>query len=149
MRISDWSSDVCSSDLQDFYFNSRYADRRGQPGVCDFTFGNPQEFPLPGLVQALHRQADLQSESWYAYKTNEADACAFLAESLSRELGLAFAPADIAMTPGAFGAIALAFRLLLTPGDEVLIPLPGWFCYGSMLAAEGVDRKSTRLNSSH
>ncbi|HEY9539983.1 MAG TPA: aminotransferase class I/II-fold pyridoxal phosphate-dependent enzyme [Kiloniellaceae bacterium] len=132
--------------VQDFYFNSRYADRRGQPGVCDFTFGNPQEFPLPGLVQALHRQADLQSESWYAYKTNEADACAFLAESLSRELGLAFAPADIAMTPGAFGAIALAFRLLLTPGDEVLIPLPGWFCYGSMLAAEGVKAVQVPLD---
>src|SRR3546814_13349512 len=95
--------------VQDFYFNSRYADRRGQPGVCDFTFGNPQEFPLPGLVQALHRQADLQSESWYAYKTNEADACAFLAESLSRERGLAFAPAALAMTQRAFGAIALAF----------------------------------------
>src|SRR3546814_14928329 len=59
--------------VQDFYFNSRYADRRGQPGVCDFTFGNPQEFPLPGLVQALHRQADLQSASWYDYTTHEAD----------------------------------------------------------------------------
>src|SRR3546814_1540199 len=48
------------------------------------------------------------------------------------------------MTPGAFGAIALAFRLLLTPGDEVLIPLPGWFCYGSMLAAEGVKAVQVR-----
>ena len=124
--------------VQDFYFNSRYAERRGQPGVCDFTFGNPQEFPLPGLVQALHRHADPQNQNWYAYKTNEAEACAFLAESLSRELGLAFEPDDIAMTPGAFGAIALAFRLLLTPGDAVLIPLPGWFCYGTMLAAEGM-----------
>lgn len=124
--------------VQDFYFSSRYAERRGQPGVCDFTFGNPQEFPLPGLVQALHRHADPQSKDWYAYKTNEADSCAFLADSLSRELGVAFEAEDIAMTPGAFGAIALAFRLLLTPGDEVLIPLPGWFCYGSMLAAEGV-----------
>src|SRR3546814_1587608 len=48
--------------VQDFYFNSRYAARRGQPGVCDFTFGNPQEFPLPGLVQALHRHADRSEE---------------------------------------------------------------------------------------
>lgn len=124
--------------VQDFYFNSRYAERRGQPGVSDFTFGNPQEFPLPGLVQALHRHADPRAENWYAYKTNEAEPRAFLADSLSRELGLDFAVEDIAMTPGAFGAIALAFRLLLSPGDEVLIPLPGWFCYGTMLAAEGV-----------
>lgn len=124
--------------VQDFYFNSRYAERRDQPGIADFTFGNPQEFPLAGLVQALHRRADPQSKDWYAYKTNEAAACAFVADSLSRELGVPFEAEDIAMTPGAFGALALGFRLLLSPGDEVLIPLPGWFCYGSMLAAEGV-----------
>ena len=124
--------------VQEFYFDSRYAERRGESGVSDFTFGNPQEFPLPGLVQALHRRADPQAKDWYAYKTNEAESCAFLADSLSRELGVPFEADDIAMTPGAFGAIALAFRLLLDPNDEVLIPLPGWFCYGSMLAAEGV-----------
>ncbi|HMA15986.1 MAG TPA: aminotransferase class I/II-fold pyridoxal phosphate-dependent enzyme [Kiloniellaceae bacterium] len=133
--------------VQDFYFNSRYAERRGQPGVADFTFGNPQEFPLTGLVQALHRRADPQSKDWYAYKTNEAAACAFLADSLARELGVPFEADDIAMTPGAFGAIALAFRLLLSPGDEVLIPLPGWFCYGSMLAAEGVKAVQVPLDA--
>jgi len=122
--------------VQDFYFHSRYAERRGAPGVCDFTFGNPQEFPLAGLVQSLHRHADPQNTGWFAYKTSETAACAYLADSLGRELGLAFEPEDIAMTPGAFGAIALAFRLLLSPGDEVTVPLPGWFCYGSILSAE-------------
>lgn len=132
--------------VQDFYFNSRYADRPGAPGVCDFTFGNPQEFPLPGLVQALHKHADPQTKDWYAYKTNEAEARGFLADSLSRELGVPFEAEDIAMTPGAFGAIALAFRLLLSAGDEVLIPLPGWFCYGSMLAAENVKAVQVPLD---
>src|SRR3546814_18842501 len=37
--------------VQDFYFNSRYDDRRGQTGVCDFTFGNTPEFPLPGRTE--------------------------------------------------------------------------------------------------
>ena len=27
------------------------------PGVADFTFGNPQELPLPGLVDALRSNA--------------------------------------------------------------------------------------------
>ncbi len=39
------------------------------------------------------------------------------------------------MTQGAFAAIALAFRLLLDAGDEVVIPVPGWFCYAPMLRA--------------
>ncbi|MEQ8354268.1 MAG: aminotransferase class I/II-fold pyridoxal phosphate-dependent enzyme [Kiloniellaceae bacterium] len=121
--------------VQDFFFTSRYGERRGNPSICDFTFGNPQEFPLAGLVDAIHQHADPQANSWYAYKANEAEPCAFLADSLSRELGLAFEPEDIAMTAGAFGAIALAFRLLLEAGDEVIVPLPGWFCYGSVLSA--------------
>ena len=58
--------------VTDFYFNSRYAERRGAPGVADFTFGNPQEFPLTGLVDALHKHADPQDKNWYAYKTSEA-----------------------------------------------------------------------------
>jgi aspartate aminotransferase len=132
--------------VTDFYFKSRYAERRGAPGVADFTFGNPQEFPLAGLVDALQQHAEPRNESWYAYKTSEQAACAFLADSLLRELGLPFEPEDIAMTPGAFGAIALAFRLLLSPGDEVTIPLPGWFCYGTVLAAENATAVQVKLD---
>src|SRR3546814_14076293 len=59
--------------VQDFYFNSRYADRPGQPGVCHFTFGNPQEFPLPGLLPAPPPQADRHAAIWYDYKQTQHD----------------------------------------------------------------------------
>ena len=39
------------------------------------------------------------------------------------------------LTQGAFGAIALAFRLVMDAGAEVVIPVPGWFCYAPMLRA--------------
>jgi hypothetical protein len=29
--------------VKNFYFNSRYGERRGDPGIADFTFGNPHE----------------------------------------------------------------------------------------------------------
>src|SRR3546814_20955915 len=32
MRISDWSSDVCSSDLERLYTNARFAKDRDDPG---------------------------------------------------------------------------------------------------------------------
>ena len=128
--------------VQDFFFKSRYGARRGSAEICDFTFGNPQEFPLPGLVEALQKKAAPQNHSWFAYKASETEPCAFLADSLSRDLGLDFEPEDFAMTAGAFGAITLAFRLLLAPGDEVITPLPGWFCYGATLSA--FDAKEVR-----
>ena len=58
-----------------------------------------------------------------------------IADALSRELGLGFEPEDVTLTQGAFGAIALAFRLVMDAGAEVVIPVPGWFCYAPMLRA--------------
>lgn len=71
----------------------------------------------------------------FAYKTSEEEPRAAVAAALSAELGLPFQPEDVALTKGAFGAIALAFSLLLDPGDECIIPLPGWFCYAAILRA--------------
>jgi aspartate aminotransferase len=89
--------------------------------------------PLAGLVEALAQNIHPQNPNWFAYKTSEPEPRTFIAEALSRELGLDFEPEDIALTQGAFAAIALAFRLVLDAGDEVVIPVPGWFCYASML----------------
>ncbi len=100
---------------------------------ADLTFGNPNEMPLPALVAALKARMEPQAPSWFAYKTSEEEPRRIIATALQAELDLPFHPDDIIMTQGAFGAIGLAFSLLLDPGDECLIPLPGWFCYGAML----------------
>ena len=113
---------ACFANVREFFFSSRYGVRRGDPGICDFTFGNPQELPLPGLVDTIQRHAVPLNKNWYAYKTSEDEPRAFIAERLGAELGIAFAPEDIALTAGAFGAISLAFGLLLAPGDEEVIP---------------------------
>jgi aspartate/methionine/tyrosine aminotransferase len=101
--------------------------------ALDFTFGNPHERALTGLTDAMRAQIEPRSVDWYAYKTSERPAQEAVAEGLRGELGLDFAPDDIAMTQGAFGAIALALALLADAGDEVVIPAPGWFCYEPML----------------
>lgn len=118
--------------VSDFF--QRY--RKGVPDDqvrADLTFGNPHEMPLPKLVESLKRHIEPKRVDWFAYKTNEEDAQAVVARALSAELGLAFEPQDIAMTPGAFGAISLAFSMLMDPGDECIIPMPGWFAYTTML----------------
>jgi aspartate aminotransferase len=124
-----------------FYFQSRYAERRFAPGISDFTFGNPHELPLPGIVAAIRERAVPLDKNWFAYKTSEAEPAAFLAEHVGRELGLPFEPQDIALTSGGFAAIAVAVRLVLDAGDEAIYSEPGWFCYAStLLAADAVPR---------
>ena len=85
--------------------------------------------PLEGLVSAIRARAVPHDKNWFAYKTSEEDPQAFLAEHVGRELGLAFDPADIALTAGAFGAIMVAFHLVLDVGDEAIYSEPAWFCY--------------------
>ncbi|WP_258725516.1 aminotransferase class I/II-fold pyridoxal phosphate-dependent enzyme [Cellulomonas sp. NS3] len=115
-----------------FFLSLRAMD--GQPDVVDLSFGDPHEMPLPALVDAIRANLEPRAEDWFAYKTSLAPAQEAVAAGLRAELGLDFAAADITMTQGAFGAIALAFRLVADVGDEVVVPEPGWF-YAPMLRA--------------
>ena len=142
-------ADAAFAAVKAFYFTSRYGTRRDDPGICDFTFGNPQEMPLAGLVAALRERAIPHDKNWFAYKTSEPEPQAFLANRLRQELGLAFEPDDIALTTGAFAAIMVALRLVLDAGDETVISEPAWFCYEPMLlAADAVPRKVNLLRPS-
>lgn len=123
-----------------FFLSLRAMD--GRPGVVDLTFGDPHEMPLPALVDALRANIEPQAEDWFAYKSSLAPAQEAIAAGLRDELGLAFEAADITMTQGAFGAIALAFRLVAGAGDEVVIPAPGWFYAPMLRAADMVPVKA-------
>jgi aspartate aminotransferase len=121
----------------DFIREFRFDEMDADPEVGNFAFGNPQEMPLPGFVDALHRAVEPRDKDWFAYKRSEPEAQEIVAAALRDELGIPFEPADIAMTSGAFGALATAIQLTVDPGDEVIISLPPWFFYESMIAAAG------------
>jgi len=136
------AADAAFADIKHFYFESRYGQRRLEEGICDFTFGNPHELPLLGIIKAIRDRAIPHDKNWFAYKTSETEPQAFLAEHVGRELGLAFEPEDIALTTGAFAAIMVAIHQTLDAGDEAIFSEPAWFCYESMLlAADAVPRK--------
>ena len=135
------ATDAAFASVKNFY-NSRYGERRLVPGICDFTFGNPHEMPLEGIVTAIRERAIPHDKNWFAYKTSEQNSQTTIAERLSHELDLTFEPEDIALTTGAFAAIMVAFRLVVDAGDEVIYSEPAWFCYEPMLlAANGVPQK--------
>ena len=136
------AADAAFAAARSFYSSSRYGVHRLDPDVCDFTFGNPHELPLAGLVTAIREHAQPHDKNWFAYKTSEPEPQAFVAERLGAELGLPFAPADIALTTGAFAAIAVALHLVLEARDEAIFSEPAWFCYEPLLLAAGaVPRK--------
>lgn len=121
----------------DYLEASSYFEKSQLPNISDFAIGNPQELPLNAFVDAIERAADPQDKNWFAYKLSEPESQEIIAASLSRELGIPFEPADIAMTNGAFGALTVAMHVVLDAGDEVIITLPPWFFYESMVVGAG------------
>ncbi len=140
-------ADAAFAAVRDFYLTSRYGERRLEPGICDFTFGNPHELPLERVVEAIRTHAVPHDKNWFAYKSSEEEPRTFVAESLGRELGLEFEPEDIALTGGAFAAITVAFHVLLDAGDEAVISEPAWFCYEPMLLAADAMPRKVRLQA--
>src|SRR3546814_15978437 len=64
MRISDWSSDVCSSDLPSV--STLYAGRLAQKGVVDQTI-------IDEMVEHFVKHLDEEFEAGKAYLPNKAD----------------------------------------------------------------------------
>ena len=107
------------------------------PDACDFVFGNPHEMPLPEIGDAIARWAAPRSERWFEYKSSEPATVAAVVRSLRSRVGIEFDAADIAMTTGAFGAIAATLRAIVDAGDEVIYLSPPWFFYPQMIMTLG------------
>jgi aspartate aminotransferase len=117
--------------------DSAYSHHSRDPQVCDFTFGNPQELPLPAFTAALQRWAEPQNKNWFAYKMDEAEARQAAADGLERFHGTRFDPEHIYLTNGAFGGLFAALRVIAGPGDEVIFISPPWFFYEAMILEVG------------
>jgi aspartate aminotransferase len=128
------------------WFNGGDWERRHlDPGIADFTFGNPQELPLTGLVDALQRHAVPQDKDWFAYKFSEQEPREVVAGSLRTRTGIDYRPEDIALTAGAFGGLAVTLRALADEGDEVIFLSPPWFFYELLIASSGATPVRLRL----
>lgn len=131
----------------DWFADGPWERHHLDPDIADFTFGNPQEMPLSGLVDALQRNAVPQNKDWFAYKFSEAEPRQVVADSLRRRTGIDFEPADVAMTAGAFGALGVTIRALCEEGDEVIFLSPPWFFYELMIVSSGATPVRVRLTA--
>jgi aspartate aminotransferase len=127
-------------------FLGAHARRQHDPGICDFTLGNPHQMPQEAYVAALREQLEPRDESWFAYKTNGTEAQAAAAQSLRRLLEMPFEPEDIHLTTGGFTAIAMAMKAVADPGDEVVYSLPPWFMYEPIITEAGLVPVKVRIN---
>jgi aspartate aminotransferase len=132
--------------VEEYFVNTYLKILAERSDIVDFTFGNPHEMALPGLVDALQTWSIPRTTNWFGYKASEPNAQEIVAESLQRLLGMTFEPEDIAMTTGGFAAITTAIKTVADPGDEVIYGLPPWFSYEALCAEAGVSRVKVPIN---
>jgi aspartate aminotransferase len=99
---------------------------RGEENVFDFTLGNPFGDPPAPLSAELARLCADPPPGLHRYMPNAGfpESRSAAARSLSRATGLPFTENLVVMTVGAAGALNVALRALLSPGDEVVVLAP-------------------------
>jgi len=104
----------------------------GDDAVFDFSIGNP-DLPVPQAIKArLKAVVEADDGDLHAYMPNAGlpEARAAIAARLNRDQGLSLEGAQVVVTCGAAGALNIAFKALLEPGDEVLVSSPYFVEYG-------------------
>jgi aspartate aminotransferase len=100
----------------------------GAENVYDLSLGNPVMEPPPEFKREIKRLADNPFKGMHGYMENAGypETRAAVAAQLSRETGLKLTEKDVIMAVGAAGAINVALKTILDPGDEVIVFIP-WF----------------------
>ena len=114
-----------------FEEGARLKAEHGPGRVFDFSLGNPNITAPECFDKALAETAcSCSGEHGYMPNTGYPHVRASVAQYLTAEQGVAVSPDEVIMTCGASGALNVALKTLLDPGDEVLTPVPCFVEYG-------------------
>ena len=104
--------------------------------VIGFGAGEP-DFCTPEYINDAGKFAIDAGITRYTPVAGTMDLREKICEKLYRDNGVEYTPAQIIVSNGAKQALYTAFCTLLNPGDEVLVPSPGWLSYAEMIRMAG------------
>jgi aspartate aminotransferase len=115
-----------------FEEGTRLKARYGKENVFDFSLGNPDLPPPPAFGKALRELAAREFPGQHSYMPNSGypEVREAVAAQVSKEQGIAVSGNELLMTCGAAGALNVALKALLNPGEEVLLLAPYFVEYG-------------------
>ena len=106
-------------------------------GVISLTIGQP-DFVTPWHIRNAGIESLVQGKTYYTSNAGTLALRREIATYLDRRFSLQYdGDHEVIVTVGGSEAIDLAFRALLNPGDEVIIPLPAFVCYEPLVRLAG------------
>lgn len=116
-----------------------FALSQAVPGVINMGLGEPDFIPPPHVIEGAKRALD-EGKTHYSPNAGISELRSALAKKVKCDYGLSYNPdSEVLITVGGTEALFLGLQALVNPGDEVLIPDPGFVCYEpNILMAGGV-----------
>jgi aspartate aminotransferase len=109
-----------------FEEGARLKGQYGAENVYDFSLGNPNVPPPKKFNEILQEAVGTCGLNDHCYMPNTGYpmVCGSVADYLAKEQQAPVTEKDVIMTCGASGALNVALKAVLDPGDEVLTPVP-------------------------
>ena len=105
-------------------------------GVISLTVGQP-DFLTPWHIRKAGIDSLENGKTFYTSNSGLATLREELCAYLNRRFTLTYQPSETLVTVGGSEAIDLAIRTLVSPGDEVIIPMPSFVCYEPIVRLAG------------
>ena len=138
MQNLPWSQRV--ERIQPFYVMeilSRAARRSPERGsLVNLVVGEP-DFPTPAPIVQAAQAALIENRIHYTSALGQPELRALIAQDYLKRDQVAIDPAQVVVTAGASAGLLLALAAVMDPGDEVLIPDPGYPCNRAFVEALG------------
>ncbi len=130
MRLAGRMQDIGTESAFEAGARARVLAAAGRD-IISLHIGEPDFRTPPNVVEVAHR-AMADGHTHYAPPLGVPDFREAIAADFSRRRGVEVSPDRVVVTPGAKPVVAFALMALAGPGDEVIVPDPGFPIYESM-----------------
>ena len=105
--------------------------------VVGLTVGEP-DFQTPWHIREAGIQSLEKGKTYYTANAGLADLRSEISNYMNRRFKVSYNPTnEIIVTVGGSEAIDIAFRSIIEPGDEIIIPTPSFVCYAPLVKMSG------------
>lgn len=130
-RISTAAQEMRPSGIRKFFDIAAQMDECISLGV-----GEP-DFKTPWAIRDAGIRSLEKGRTWYTANAGLADLRKEICTYLARRFDLHYEPKETLVTVGGSEAIDACIRMLVDPGDEVIIPEPCFVCYQPITTLTG------------
>lgn len=104
--------------------------------VIGFAAGEP-DFNTPDTIKEAAIQAIHDNYTRYTPPSGALDLKQAVCDRMKEDLGVEYAPNQVIVSSGAKHIVYLSLRVLVNPGDEVILPTPAWVSYYELIRMVG------------